>query len=69
MNRWTRDELLTEWALLRSAGVSVVDAAPRLGMTVEALTRALTRAKRDGDPRARFDWHGVHRTRGRGRAA
>jgi hypothetical protein len=55
---WTRDELLDEWEFLRSTGVSVIDAAPRLGMTPAALVRALERARKDGDPRARFTWHG-----------
>jgi hypothetical protein len=65
---WTRDELLDEWKFLRSTGVGVVEAAPRLGMTVDALTRALARARKDGDPRARFTWHGVQAAT-RGRAA
>lgn len=56
----SRDELLDEWALLRSEGISIPDAAPRLGMTIHALARALARARRDGDPRAQFDWRGVH---------
>jgi hypothetical protein len=56
---WTRDELLDEWELLRACGVGVTEAAPRLGMTVGALARALERARKDGDPRARFTWHGV----------
>jgi hypothetical protein len=65
---WTRDELLDEWKFLRSTGVGVVEAAPRLGMTVDALTRALARARKDGDPRAEFTWHGVQAAT-RGRAA
>jgi hypothetical protein len=56
---WTRDELLDEWEFLRSTGVGVVEAAPRLGMTVDALAQALERARKDGDPRARFAWDGI----------
>jgi hypothetical protein len=56
---YTRDEVLDEWVRLRSAGVSVVEAAPRLGMSVAALARALERARKAGDPRAEFTWHGV----------
>jgi hypothetical protein len=65
---WARDELLDEWDRLRAVGVSVVDAAPRLGMTVAALARALERARKAGDPRARFTWAGVQ-TATRQRAA
>ena len=55
---WTRDEVLDEWALLRQQGHHAAKVAYRLGMTADALLQALTRAKRDGDPRARFDWVG-----------
>jgi hypothetical protein len=58
-----RDELLDEWEILRGDGCTIPQAAPRLGMTVDALAKALDRARADGDPRARFTWAGVDRTR------
>jgi hypothetical protein len=63
--RHTRDELLDEWVHLRRSGVTVTEAAPRLGLTVAGLTRALERARKAGDPRAQFTshgvWHATHR--------
>lgn len=47
---WPRDELLTEWDFLRRQGFTMRLAATRLGVTYEALDRALSRAK--DDPRA-----------------
>ena len=44
-------EVLDEWVLLRDDGISVRDAAPRLGMTFPALDQHLVRARRRGDPR------------------
>lgn len=64
----TRDEVLDEWVTLRDEGHTVPQAARRIGMTTEALLRALERARKDGDPRARFDWRGCHAAR-RGGAA
>jgi hypothetical protein len=63
-----RDELLDDWALLRSEGYTAVQAAPRLGMTPAALLKALDRARRDGDPRARFSYHGMTRALRKGAA-
>lgn len=45
------DALLDDWQALRRAGVSREDAAPRLGVTLAALERALERHR--DDPRAR----------------
>lgn len=42
---------LDDWAMLRDQGYNWRDAAPRIGMTPGALDKALTRAKRRGDPR------------------
>lgn len=64
----SRDEVLDEWVILRDEGNTVPQAARRLGMTTEAMRRALARARKDGDPRARFDWRGCHTDR-RGGAA
>jgi hypothetical protein len=49
----TRDELMTEWEPL-SVDHSIERAAPRLGVTEAALDRAITRARKAGDPRARL---------------
>jgi hypothetical protein len=51
------DEVLEEWVLLRSDGVTDLGvAAKRIGMTRTALQQALYRARRRGDDRGR-----VHR--------
>lgn len=49
--KWLREDLLHEWEFIQEH--DVVLAAPRLGMTVDALDRALHRALNDGDPRGR----------------
>lgn len=49
----SRDELLTEWELLRSDGVRLDVAAERIGTSAQALDRALHRALSDGDQRGR----------------
>ena len=49
---WSRDEVLSEWELLRGEGHTRVQAAERLGMTPAAFERALQRARAAGDPRA-----------------
>ena len=46
-------ELLEDWELLRDAGVSIEQAAKRIGVTVVTLDRALHRAIRNGDERGR----------------
>lgn len=47
------DEVLEDWDFLRHQGYSIRDAAERMGMTHAALDKALYRAARRGDPRAR----------------
>jgi hypothetical protein len=49
---WRRDDLLEEWAMLRSSGSTRDEAADRLGMTLTAFDRALQRARAAGDERA-----------------
>lgn len=49
----TRDELLDDWEILRRQGFSMAHAADRLGITRKGLERAIDRARRDGDPRAK----------------
>jgi hypothetical protein len=44
--RRTRDEVVAEWELLRSAGVTRAQAAARIGIKPESLYRALLRAGR-----------------------
>jgi hypothetical protein len=68
VSRRPRSDVLDDWATLRQDGYTIPDAAQRLGMTVEALSKALQRARRDGDERARFTWAGVKAAR-RGEAA
>jgi len=53
---WSRDDLMTEWELLRSEGYSRRDAADRLGVKWEAFDRAYYRARAAGDPRAVPAW-------------
>lgn len=60
----SRDDLLDDWVVLRGEGYTVLHAADRLGISLDALSQALTRAKRAGDPRVgRVDWHGVYAAR------
>lgn len=54
-----RDMLLDDWVLLRDQGVRPVDAADRLGVSWDALDRALCRALAAGDPRGRRARPGV----------
>lgn len=49
---WSRDEVLSEWELLRGEGHTRLQAAERLGMNPATFERALQRARADGDPRA-----------------
>jgi hypothetical protein len=58
LDQWPRmnrpgSEMLEDWELLRSAGVSVEQAAKRIGVTMAALDRALHRAIKNGDERGR----------------
>jgi hypothetical protein len=48
----TRDEVMTEWDMLRTAGVTRRQAAAAIGMSYTALDRAIYRARALGDPRA-----------------
>lgn len=48
---WSREELLNEWVLLRDEGIRMRDAAPRIGVSYDALDRALCRALARGDDR------------------
>jgi len=50
--RYSRDELMAEWELLRLEGYSKRQAAARLDVTFEAFDRAFHRARAAGDPRA-----------------
>jgi hypothetical protein len=45
------DAMLDDWALLRESGVSVREAAPRIGVTHAALEKCLERALNRGDSR------------------
>ena len=47
-----RDEVLSEWELLRQGKVPAKDAPAKLGMTAAAFERAFQRARNAGDPRA-----------------
>lgn len=49
----TADELLAEWDVLRREGYAIRDAARRLGLTTKGLERAIDRAAKRGDERAR----------------
>jgi hypothetical protein len=46
----SRDEVMAEWALLRSEGYGKRQAAERLGMTFAAFDRALQRATQTPRP-------------------
>lgn len=48
----SRDELMGEWALLRSEGLTKRQAAARLGVSHTTFDRAFHRARVTGDPRA-----------------
>lgn len=48
----SRDEVMSEWELLRDEGLSKTQAAERLGMAFKTFETAYTRARRAGDPRA-----------------
>jgi hypothetical protein len=50
--KFTRDELMTEWDILRGEGYSKRQAAERIGVTYECFDRAYCRARAAGDPRA-----------------
>jgi hypothetical protein len=56
--RLTRDELLTEYELLRLAGVPPWQMPGRVGMTAAAFERGMLRARAARDPRAR-QWRGM----------
>lgn len=49
---YTRDELMTEWTVLRAGGCSRREAAVRLGITWATFDRAWWRAVKAGDIRA-----------------
>lgn len=48
-----RAEVIADWDVLRREGLTVRQAAVKLGMRPDALSQAILRAARDGDPRAR----------------
>lgn len=49
----TREEVLEDWAWLKDSGVTDLQvAADRMGMSFDALEKALWRARQDGDERA-----------------
>lgn len=50
----TRDEVLDDWVVLRKRGLSLTEAAARMGMTYDGLEQALRRARLDNDPRALY---------------
>lgn len=49
---FSRDELMTEWEILRGEGYTKREAAARIGISLERFDRAFHRAKAAGDPRA-----------------
>jgi hypothetical protein len=49
---WSREDVMSEWDLLRSEGYTRRVAADRLGMRWETFDRAYWRARAAGDPRA-----------------
>lgn len=58
----TREDVLTEWETIGGSRLPLDVAAARMGMKTDTLRRALTRAKKAGDPRARnFTSAGVAR--------
>lgn len=59
----SRDELLEDYQLLRSDGLSREVIAARLGMHYDSLMRALVRAARAGDTRSDWTPHPLYRTR------
>lgn len=50
--KFTRDELMAEWDVLRGEGHTKRQAAERLGISYERFDRAYCRARAAGDPRA-----------------
>lgn len=48
----SRDEVMSDWAILRSRGCTKRQAAERLGIPFPTFTRAYERARAAGDPRA-----------------
>lgn len=48
----TRDELMSDWQILRSRGCTKRQAADRLGMSFDSFNRAYERARAAGDQRA-----------------
>lgn len=53
------DDVLEDWDMLRREGYSMVQAAPRIGVSPDALEMAIVRARRRGDPRAVADYRGM----------
>ena len=49
---WSREELLTEYDMIRNSVSDVREAAERIGIGFKALDKALYRARRSGDERA-----------------
>jgi transposase-like protein len=49
---WSREDVMSEWDLLRAEGYTRRNAAERLGLKWETFDRAFYRAKAAGDPRA-----------------
>lgn len=48
----TRDEVLDAWEIYTRQNYTKAEIAKKLGMTYKALDQAITRARRDGEPRA-----------------
>lgn len=58
-----RDELLDTWKLMVEQGnASVTALAEKLGSSVDAVTAALWRARKDGDPRALYQSKGYRKS-------
>jgi len=49
---FSRDEVLTHWCRTARIGMTYEESAKMLGISKEALKRAICRARRDGDERA-----------------
>lgn len=45
-SQYTNTELMKEWKELRGRGLTIVQAAPRLGITAGGLRRAISRSKK-----------------------
>lgn len=54
-----RDDVLDDWVTLSRQGLTVPEAAERIGMKPTGLLRALVRARAAGDPRAVYNHTGM----------